>query len=257
MKCPRCQAQIDAADVNLEHLLAKCRACQEVFRFSSDEIEAVSDRVKEHEAVREYESPAVFSGTDDDRILDIRVPPVKAPRPESIEVEDWGGKRRIVRRWFVYSYFWTLAFCIVWDGFLVFWYTTAFWSGSLLAIFFPVLHVCVGVFLTYSTIAGFFNRSVITLREEELEVWHGPVPSFGNLVLPAKKIKQMYCLEEARTWGKSGNFYTPTVTVNAMLENGATKVVVRSLSREEGLFVEQQLEEWMNIAPQRVPGQID
>ena len=44
MKCPRCQGRMVAADdVNLEHLIAKCRACQEVFRFSPNEIEAVSD----------------------------------------------------------------------------------------------------------------------------------------------------------------------------------------------------------------------
>jgi hypothetical protein len=71
MNCPRCRALIVANDVNLEHLLAKCGSCQEVFRFAPEEIEAVTDRVLER-----IVSPNPLKKA-------------KAPRPGSILVEDW------------------------------------------------------------------------------------------------------------------------------------------------------------------------
>ncbi|HEV3080453.1 MAG TPA: hypothetical protein VGY66_11760 [Gemmataceae bacterium] len=34
MNCPKCRSQIPAEDVNLDTLFAKCRYCNEVFRFA-------------------------------------------------------------------------------------------------------------------------------------------------------------------------------------------------------------------------------
>lgn len=253
MNCPRCHAQVAADDVNLQHLLAKCRGCQEVFRFSAAEIETVSDRI------RQGEPPIAPPREEIEPDLDIRVRRVRAPRPPSLEVEDWGEERRLVRRWFNITYLGRAAFCVVWDGFLIFWYSMAFkGQAPWIMVLFPVLHLAVGVGLTYATIAGFFNRTVITLRAGTLAVWHGPLPWFGGVELRADAIEQLYCTEAVRYWNARNNYYAqPQAAVQALLANGTSKLLVNSLPRDEALFIEQQLEEWMGISPRRVPGQVD
>jgi hypothetical protein len=243
MNCPRCRALVLADDVNLEHLIAKCRQCQEVFRFAVEEIEAVSDRL--HDLKRTEPTPAK----------------VRAPRPNSIEIEDWDMDRRMVKRWYNSSYIGAAVFCLFWDGFLVVWYTFAVFgdNASVLMAVFPVLHVAAGVMMTYSTLAGFCNRTVIEVSDGKLDVWHGPVPWPGGLVMPTELIEQIYCCYATRTWfatQRRSETTAVTVNVNAVLKNGTQATLAAALPLEEGLFVEQQLEEWLEIKPARVPGQV-
>jgi hypothetical protein len=48
-----------------------------------------------------------------------------------------------------------------------------------------------------------------------------------------------------------------SVNLNALMRDGGQRLLLADLPREEGLFIEQQLEEWLELAPQRVPGQVD
>ena len=263
MNCPRCRALVLADDVNLEHLLAKCRHCQEVFRFSTAEIEAVSDKLRE----QDKPSTAISEELLDQEKLPVRsIAKVRAPKPDTIFVEDDGANLRLVRRWFDYSYIGTAIFCVFWDGFLVMWYSIAFSvDGPVLMIIFPIMHVVVGVWLTYTTIAGFFNSTVVTLSETTLEVKHGPVPWLGNVSVPVTAIEQLYCTHAAmNTWrwnrnaGASQNLLLALpVALNALLTNGRKQIVLRAVPREEGLYIEQQLEDWLEIEPAHVPGQVE
>jgi hypothetical protein len=129
-----------------------------------------------------------------------------------------------------------------------------------MAILFPLLHVAMGVGLTYSTIAGFFNRTVVTLNDTTLEVWNGPVPWFGNVAIPVSAIEQLYCTHagQNRAWGKGLNLYQPPLfTLNALLINGRKQLLLRAVDREEALYIEQQLEDWLEIEPAHVPGQVE
>jgi hypothetical protein len=63
---------------------------------------------------------------------------------------------------------------------------------------------------------------------------------------------------DSATWFRNQNRPQPTmVTVNALMANGTRASIVKSLTLDEGLFIEQQLEEWLEITPRRVPGQVD
>src|SRR5438309_11460010 len=101
MLCPRCRSLIDACDVNLDHLVAKCRHCHEVFSFA-DQLPA------------------------SDRSVKLRV-----PQPERLRVEDDGERRRIVQRWFGPMFIFLGFFCVAWDGFLFFWYSMALDGGQI------------------------------------------------------------------------------------------------------------------------------
>lgn len=255
MNCPRCRALIPVDDVNLEHLLAKCRQCQEVFRFSVEEIEAVTDRVRENEPLPKA------SGRENEPLLDISLHKIRAPQPPNYRIEVSGHRRRIVSRWFEYRHLGMLMFCVFWDGFLVVWYTIAFSiNGPWLMVIFPLIHVAVGVCLTYATLAGLLNQTVIAIDDGTLAITHGPVPWVGGLRVPAMAITQIYCtaipLNRWRMTGANYGFIDP-VQVRALLENGEQRMLFNTLPKEEGLFIEQVLEEWLKIKPRRVPGQVD
>ena len=130
-------------------------------------------------------------------------------------------------------------------------------DGPWLMVLFPVLHLAAGVYITYSTIAGFFNRTEITLDGGLLSVWHGPIPWLGNMSTSAAG-----ALSNCTAWRRRSGTIAVTINVRwsssmRCLASGKSIPIVRSLPREEGLFIEQQLEEWLEITPRRVPGQVD
>src|SRR5436309_664330 len=122
LSCPDCGADVPAEDINIDTGLARCRACNGVINVK----EAVG-----------AERPA----------------PVKRPRvaqPRAITVEDLGGTGlRLTRSWFTWAVLFMTVFCIIWDSFLIFWYSLALQPGTpwIMAVF-PILHVLVGVAIT-------------------------------------------------------------------------------------------------------------
>lgn len=180
--CPNCEARIPAADINITALVAKCGQCDRVFRL-----------------------PEAVVGEDGS------VPDEPLACPSGIVVEADFGDRLVIRRsWFTPALFFLLFFCIAWDGFLVFWYSMALFGNPAngnagfewLAILFPICHVAVGVGLTYSVIAGFLNRTWITVDRELLRIRHAPVPWRGNRSLSVEDIK---ALESEYTHNSNGN----------------------------------------------------
>ena len=175
--------------------------------------------------------------------------------PGGIQVEDWGGSFRIVRRWFAVHFFFLLFFCIAWDSFLFFWYSMV---GNAPWIFkvFPIAHVAVGVGLTYYTVAGFVNRTVIEAAMNQLRVWHGPIPWPGNCVIPTSDLEQLYCqMDVHHHSNNSGPGFS--YRVNAILAGGKKIKLVSGLTdADQALFIEQQIEKRLGIADRTVGGEL-
>ena len=83
------------------------------------------------------------------------------PRPKDITIRKKDGRVELSWRWFSLKYLFLLCFVIAWDGFLLFWYSMAFGSGDApwIMFVFPIAHLAVGIVLTYTTLAGLFNRT--------------------------------------------------------------------------------------------------
>src|SRR5690606_5247899 len=90
-----------------------------------------------------------------------------ATLPDWLRVGQGGGGLVFTRRWFQPVFLFLAFFCLMWDGFLVVWYGIAFATlgtakgPGLMMFVFPLIHVAVGVGLTYYTICGFFNRTEV------------------------------------------------------------------------------------------------
>lgn len=172
------------------------------------------------------------------------------PRPRNVTLRKQGDQIELSWRWFSWKYLPLAFFCIAWDGFLCFWYSIAFSTGApWIMIVFPIAHLAVGVGLTYSTLAGFLNRSYVSIDRKNFVVSHRPLPWLGNLRVPVNQVKQLYCKEKR---GKQ-----TTYQLSVILKDGRKRDLLSNLdSPEIGFYMEHQIENWLDITDQPVRGEI-
>jgi hypothetical protein len=156
-----------------------------------------------------------------------------------------------------------IGFCVVWDGFLIVWYTigigglihggecAGFMWGMLL---FPLLHVAVGVGLTYAALCTFLNNTVIRVSDGELSVRHGPLLCTGNCNVLTAEIKQLFCTEK-KTRGED-SIHRTYIVVALKHDDTKADVITGLDDLNQAWFIEQLLEEHLEITDQRVPEEI-
>ncbi len=233
IRCKSCDREIPASDVNIGRAIAKCTGCDAVFSFAG----------------RFDERPAIERG--------------EVVLPRSMDLDGGRDELRITRRWFGPHVIFLAFFCLFWDGFLVFWYAMALAGPGpevdaggppLMVLIFPLLHVGVGVALTYYVVAAFLNRTVVRVDSDTLSITHGPVPWPGSKTLPAHSVKQLYCKSKVRS-GKNGP--QCSYRVELLRTDGGRDVLVKGLEdEEEALYIEQQLERHLRIEDEAVPGEL-
>ncbi len=226
LSCPQCGRSIPAEDINIHTAIAKCSACSAVFGFG--------DRVPGGQATG-------------------RKPVVELPARISIAQD--GADLVITRRWFSGSFVALLFFCLIWDGFLAFWYYGAFATNApLLTKLFPVVHLAVGMGLSYFTVAGFVNRTLLRVGVGQIQVRHVPLPWPGNKILLRDSVEQLFSEERI---SRSNNGTSCTYRVSAVLRGGArTKLVSGLPSPDQAVFIEQQIESYLGIEDRPVPGEM-
>lgn len=179
----------------------------------------------------------------------------EAAMPDGVQLNTTPDGIEIRRRWFSAKYIFLALFCVVWDGFLLFWYSIAFGVGApSIMVLFPLLHVAVGLYLTYSTVAGFVNTSILRINRAGFSISHGPLPWPGGSDLPATDLEQLYTKEEVHR-GKNGT--TTDYTLTAVLRSGRSHDLLKSLpSPEMGFFIEQQVESYLRIEDRPMAGEM-
>ena len=234
--CPDCGAAIGAGDIDLDKLLAKCRACNSDFGFKQS--------ISAEQARGENRLPP-------GAVMSI---PARPPRMHAADtVAGW----EIRWRWFNGGFVMLLFFCIAWDSFLIFWYSMALRPGSpWIAVIFPVCHVAIGVGLTYLVLAGFINSTAITLAGGQISVRHGPLFWPGNRTLAIGDIAQFFCDEN----GPNPNQNQPrprTFNLSAVLKDGSRVKLCRGFNTpEEPKYLEYELEHRLRLPPHAVAGEL-
>jgi hypothetical protein len=231
LTCRDCGAAIPAEDINIERGIAKCSACNAV--------------IDVEQAVHASGGPAAVR------------PRPRVPQPPGIMLEDLGDGLRLTRRWFTCAAVFLTFFCIAWDGFLVFWYSMALRPDApwIMAVF-PSLHLAVGVGLTYLTLALYLNRTRLEVANGRLSVSSGPLPWPGNRDLDLSEIEQLYCRESASRSNDNGSV-SYSYSVSAVLKGGREVKLLSSLpNREQALFIEQIVEQYLGIEDRAVGGEL-
>jgi len=150
-------------------------------------------------------------------------------------------------------------FCVAWDSFLLFWYSMALHDHHVpwIMVVFPIVHVAVGIGLTYATLCAFVNTTTIELSPDALLIRHGPLPWSGNRYLPASQLRQAFC-EKKLSSSNSGRTPNTSVTyqLSALLSDGSKAKLVSGLNDvSQVLYLKRQIELAMNITPQPVAGE--
>ena len=183
------------------------------------------------------------------------------PGNDKFQIEESNDELTIQFRWFKWMYIALVFFCVIWDGFLFFWYSIAFGSGmggagSMMTLF-PLIHVGVGIGLTYYTICGFVNKTVISVREGKLKIKSSPMPWPGaNKNISVDDIKQLY-VKETVNRGKNGST-TYSYSLRYHSTGKRDKLLVSGYilnSAEDAMYLEKKIEQFLGIADMPVQGE--
>jgi serine/threonine protein kinase len=173
-------------------------------------------------------------------------------KPSSFHTEEDGDTFTLSWRWFRAHHIFLLFFFICWDAFLLFWYGMV-GNAPLIFSLFPLIHVAVGVAGSYYTLAGFLNKTTISIDSNNLKVRHTPLPWFGDCQYPPNDIEQLFCKEQINNT-KNGQSITYEVHIIA---NGEHKKLIGNLQDPgEALYIERQIEDYLGIEDRYVPGQL-
>jgi hypothetical protein len=235
--CPRCDAPLDL-DVDATPASTTCRYC------------GCSLRLVREGSDRDYRL---------EELLDRREPAV-VPRPDSIQVDESAGGLLLSWRWFTPALIFLVFFCIGWNAFLLVWYGAAFgfggmapWPFRLLMFLFPLVHVAVGVGLTYFTVAGLFNTTRIAVDRGVLRVSHGPIPWKLPPELPVDQIDQIYVTQSATNSERGRSFGYAVNVLDA--DGGTTPLLKRMTDAGKALYVADRLRRHLDIDRRPVAGE--
>lgn len=175
--------------------------------------------------------------------------------PEKMQMQNHGSYVEITRKWFGFQTIILTAFVLFWDSFLLFWYSEVLQQGAgIIFILFPLLHVGVGVGLTYYLLASWFNTTHVYIGNLQLGIRHRPIPWFGNKDVPAGNLAQLYSKEKI-SYSKNGRRVSFEVRANT--KDGRNIKILGGLeSQEQALYIEQQVEKYLHIRDAPVPGEI-
>jgi hypothetical protein len=220
LTCRECGATIDADDVNLDRMVAKCRQCDAVFGI--------------------------------DGMVESTVKPMDVPLPERFQLEPTIDGLRIRWRWFAWVHIFIAIFAIFWNGFVFSWMGitlfTEMWGFSL----FGTIHLLVGLGLAYFALTGFINSTTIDVNAMEIRVKNGPLPWPGK-ELASPTIAQLYTKERISRGRRSTSV---SYEVHAVTGEGRHEKLLGGLhDTEQALFLEQEIERYLGLKDRPVRGE--
>jgi len=180
--------------------------------------------------------------------------PLDIGLPSDLQFTRHGSGIEFSWRWFEWHVVFMTAFVIFWNGFLINWYSMWDPSKGLMMALFPLLHVGVGIGLTYWALAGWLNRTHVVVGQGRMSVRSGPLPWLGNQDLDATALRQLYVQEKVNQ-GRNGT--TVKYELHALTRDGKNLLLVRTLkSREQAIYLEQEIEKALGIRDEPVRGQM-
>lgn len=123
--------------------------------------------------------------------------------PEGLDLIPAADGAIIRRVWLSWRTAPLALFAIVWDCFLIFWYSQAFSQSQfgLMPILFPIGHVAVGIGITYYVLASLVNKTDVAVSPTGVTVSTYPLPWIDNRTLAADEITDV--LVRTRSWNRN------------------------------------------------------
>ena len=124
------------------------------------------------------------------------------------------------------------------------------WSGlNFASLIFNVVVLALG----YHALALLINKTRITVTHGSINVSHGPLPWLGWREIAAGMVEQLYCKE---TIVRTNNGPSLSYETWILLSDGTnSKLVGSGLEVEQALYIEQQIENILNLKDKPIAGE--
>jgi hypothetical protein len=111
---------------------------------------------------------------------------------------------------------------------------------------FPVLHVSVGVFLTWYTIALLFNTTTIDVNYDRVRVRHHPIWWPGNRHLDAAQIKSVFVKESSVKKNEQSVWNVMIDTT----DDRRVALLARVDDQDQALYIAQEIKKFLALSEQ-------
>lgn len=232
--CPSCSERVPAANVNVDKTLGKCDSCNRLFQFGMNDIF--------HEDRRGRPEFIMPEGTE---VLKLT---------ESLDIDiNWfrSSNKKNLGGLFLFTLLWNLILLPIVVSLVVS-------NVSLVALLPMSLHIIAGLGMIYQVTRKVLNKTNIHVTKDAIEISDGPlnIPfSKNSRRFPAKDIAQLYVTK-----------YFTKVIVNgkkiyayglyAILKSGEKVLLIKDMDRETQLYLEQEMERFLEIEDINVGGEI-
>lgn len=223
--CRSCGKEIQAENINLDKMIAKCSHCNAVFSFA-DMYEGVQAKQK--------------SSFD-------------APTPQGIIVHREYDHLLIERKWSSVSGFFMLFFAVIWNGMIWGIFVPAFSFGDdMFFHLFLVPFILAGIYIAYMGLATIVNTTKIRVDNSALDIRHEPLP-FPSRHLAVNDIEQLFTRQRI---SHSKNGTTVSYELLAIRNDAKEVSLLSNLERAEfALFIENEIENYLGIQDRPVLGE--
>ncbi len=120
----------------------------------------------------------------------------------------------------------------------------------------PIIILITASFIViYYSLAKLLNKTRITVSHHDIKVTHKPIPFTRNFDLKKEDVTQLYVTQHRI--GHRYTLYATTYQINVILANKDVITLVNGLSSvEQGRFIENKIEDFLNITDIHVEGEI-
>jgi|TARA_B110000438_G_scaffold295208_1_gene337842 hypothetical protein len=142
------------------------------------------------------------------------------------------------------------------DGMLVVLYTALMNQNEpdMKAVLFPVIHVLVGLLVTYAMVASFVNKTDVTISPTTFTVRSYPLKWLGDRSVAVAEVDQLYTARKV-TRSKNGTSVSYQLRVIMKREN-EFKLFGGQASKEECLTLEEEIESIIGLQDRMVEGEV-
>ena len=231
VKCTECGNDIPAQDVNITETLAKCNDCNNIFQFDEEIFPEWTRR-----------KPEMFipEGTE---VLKL---------PSELDIQfDW--LRSQSKAGLGFQTFFTLA----WNLMLLPFVLSAVKSGQFEVLLFSAIHIMVGLGFMVNLLSTFINKTNISVTKRFIQIKQKPIPSFlkKSVKIPTGDVKQLYVTRyvSSTTNGVANHAYALYV----ITKNGRKHQIVKGMNKESSLYLEQEIELFLDINDVAVRGEVN
>ena len=229
INCPNCAEQIESDNINIDKGVAKCGNCNTVFSYEDDT----------HLSYRRR--PEVFM-PEEFEVLPLR---------NELSIHYKWRKTRSISASMIF-------FTVLWNAMLLPFIIAVIASGNLFTLIGIGVHLLVGLGLITNIILTLINSTYITVDDYELAIEHRPfaLPLFAkNQYIDVKEIEQIYVQKYVSETVNGVAKYAYQII--AQLKNGEEVKVLKGFRhKDKALYVEQEIEIFLDIPDKAVKGEV-